>query len=238
MDNNVTAESIQSEKKMQKIQKARAMRFKKSTLDSMSFENIISEIYDIAEICSDVQYTLDTVDEDAILESLDGDDEELFEFKMAFSDLSAMCDEFTDSLRGKESELFDDTLVALVGRRVNLVGYDSVQEDYYSLGEYEQELATTASGERLMRLTKKDMLAEIGRNMSLFIGYLDLRQRYDYLKATMDILNGEVRAMQQAMEQIELLYEEAAKENFSPYSRATKRFDEMAARLPERMWLE
>ena len=86
---------------------------------------------------------------------------------------------------------FDDATVALIGNRYNLVGYDSEEEDYFSLTSYEEGLAQTEAGKRLCRLTKTEMLSRIGWAFGLMLAFFDLRQKYDYLKATFDILRDE-----------------------------------------------
>ena len=66
-----------------------------------------------------------------------------------------------------------------------------MEEDYYSLTAYDAQLAQTEAGKRLMRKTKADMLSTIGQCVGTLIAFLDLRQSYDYLKATVDILRDE-----------------------------------------------
>ena len=49
-------------------------------------------------------------------------------------------------------------------------------------------MAQTEAGKRLMRRTKADMIATIGQCLGILLAFFDLRQQYDYLKATFDIL--------------------------------------------------
>jgi len=47
---------------------------------------MIDELNDIQEACSDVHWFIDQ-DDDTLINALDGNDEQVWEFKMAFADL-------------------------------------------------------------------------------------------------------------------------------------------------------
>lgn len=117
----LTAEAIEYANKMKKIKKAEALRYKKAALASMRFEDIQADLNEISEVCGDIQYTMEEETHEKLLVALDGNDDELFEFKMAFADLDAMCEHFNEQLYETDSTTFDDTLVALVGRKVKLL---------------------------------------------------------------------------------------------------------------------
>jgi hypothetical protein len=234
--------NLKEQKEQQRREKARSLRYKRPALASLGAEFIIGELEEIREACSDVHYYLDT-DDDSLLAALDGDVEEEFEFKLAFAELEGKVEALAFSL----SEIgwyecdgveFDDCLVALVGDRYEVIGFDDVEEDYFSLCQYEENLAYTAAGERLMRLTKKEMLSRIGQTVGIAMAVLDLRQQYDYLRATMDILRGENQSFLRMVKEIEAAYAEAAAENFDPWFGSCQRLDQLLASLPERAWLE
>ena len=157
----------------------------------MGFADILEELYNIMDTCSDVQWFVDQ-DDDTLLNALDGDDEAEWEFRMAFADLSAKSEQLYDMIQGNiDYQTFDDCIVSLIGNRYQLVGFDMDEEDYFSLTSYEQELAHTEAGKRLMRRTKADMIATIGQCLGILIAFLDVRQSFDYLKATFEILKDE-----------------------------------------------
>ena len=126
--------------------------------------------------------------------------------------------------------------MALIGNRYDTVGFDELEEDYYSLTGYDYELAHTEAGKRLMRRTKADMLSMIGQSVGILVAFLDLRQRYDYLKATMDILRDQNTSVLQAVKDLEKAYEEAAEAHFC--GPAGERFEQLLWPVPERMWVE
>lgn len=195
---------------------------------------MLEELETISEECGDISYHYG--DMDALVDAFDGDEEEAFEFRYAFTDLSANCDSLMEQLWGVDRQEYDDCTVALIGNRYNMIGWDDVEEDYYSLTSYDAELANTDAGKRLMRHTKAEMIAIIGQSVGTLLAYLDLRQQYDYLKATMDVLRGNNRAILGQIKRIEELYEKVTVQY--PASEDVRAFDAVLELLPERMWIE
>lgn len=229
------------QKEQQRREKARNLRYKRPAMASLGAEFILNELDEIREACSDVHYYMD--DEDSLLAALDGDVEEEFEFRLAFAELEGQAENLARALEDigwyeKDGVEFDDCLVALIGNRYEVIGFDSVVEDYFSLCDYDEDLAYTEAGERLMRLTKKEMLSRIGQTVGITMAVLDLRQQYDYLKATMDILRGENQSILKVVKEIEEVYKQAEAENFDEWYASTKRLDQLLAMLPDRAWLE
>jgi hypothetical protein len=234
--------TLKEQKEQQRREKARNLRYKRPAMASLGSECIINELDEIRDACSDVHYYLDS-DDDSLLAAMDGDVEEEFEFKIAFAELEGKVENLESALENigwyeKDGVEFDDCLVALIGNRYDVIGFDSVEEDYYSLCDYEEDLAYTEAGERLMRLTKKEMLSRIGQTMGITMAVLDLRQQYDYLKATIDILRGENQSVLKLVKEIDEVYEQASAEKFYGYTEAGRRFDQLLAMLPDRAWLE
>ena len=219
-----------------RAEKTRALRYKRPALASIGYEIMTGELWEIQEACSDVAYYFPE-GSDTLLDALDGDEEEAFEFQMAFSDLYAKVERLLYTLGEYDAaQDYDDCTVALIGNRYNLIGFDSAEEDYFALTGYDSELAESEAGKRLMRHTKSEMISLIGQSVGILMAFLDIRQQYDYLKATIDILRGENQAMLQAVRQIETLYDKAQEEN--SWERDASAFDAMAAILPERIWIE
>ena len=219
-----------------KAERTRALRYKRPALQSMGWDFIMNELEEISCACDDVSYYIG--DTDALIEAFDGDDEEAYEFRFAFADLSAKCVQLCDAMyEWEEREDFDDCTVALIGNCYDVVGFDTLEEDYYSLTRYEEELATTEAGKRLMRKTKAEMIASIGQALGTLLAFLDLRERYDYLKATMDILRDENHSILQAVKQIEEAYEKAMEHPYT-WEKEWQAFDRLTEMLPDRMWVE
>lgn len=220
-----------------KAARARNLRYKRAALSTIGYDAITSELYDINEACSDIQWFAD--DEETLLNALDGDEDEGHEFKMAFSDLSAKAEQLENAIRDWDiRDEFDDCTVGLIGNRYRAVGYDSYEEDYYALCGYEEELAQTESGKRLMRHTKQEMISIIGQSVGILVAFLALRQQYDYLKATFDILRDENTSVLKTIKEIQVAYAVASDDDFCQYREPTKHFDRLLDSLPQRTWLE
>ncbi len=226
-----------------KAEHSRRLRYKRPALASLGYDTIIQELEEIREACLDIQYYIDS-DEDTLLAALDGDEEEEFEFKIAFSGLSGNCEDLYEKLLDVRTgysrsgwQEFDDCIVSLIGNRYNMVGFDGYEEDYYALTGYESDLAFTEAGKRMMRHAKAEMLSIIGQALGCVIAFLDVRQRYDYLKATMDILRDENTSLLAQIKAIEKAYYAAEAVNFRPWEPAVEDFDRLLDALPDIAWV-
>lgn len=221
-----------------KAMKAKAMMYKRPALASMGYDAMISELYEIQEACEDVRWFMEQGD-DTLLNALGDDEEAEWEFRMAFIDLDGKAYQLIERLQEDLiQEDYDDCTVALIGNRYEAVGYDGYEEDYFSLTSYEAELAQTEAGKRLMRHTKAEMISTFGQCLGALIAFLDIRQQYDYLKATMDILRDENTSLLKQIKEVEAAYEEANAEGFLSWGPATRRFNQMVEAFPDRMWIE
>lgn len=220
-----------------------ALRYKRPALSSLGAYAIMTELDNIIMACDDVRYYVEQSDNDeTLLNALNGDEEAEWEFKLAFADISAKAENLQSALYDQYFEdfyqEFDDASVALIGNRYRVLGFDTYEEDYYALTSYEERLAQTEAGKRLMRLTKADMIARIGWCFGITLAFLDLRQSYDYLKATFDILRDENTSLLDTIKEIEKAYDEAEEDEFCPWDESTKRFERLLEALPDRAWVE
>lgn len=193
-----------------KARRTRNLRYKRPALASLGYHAIRSELWDIREACADIHWFTDQ-DNDTLLNALDGNEDEVWEFKMAFADLEAKADsleEVIGELYGWDGDMertFNDCTVALIGNRYRTIGFDSEEEDYFALTAYEEGVAQTEAGKRLMRRTKADMIATIGQCLGILLAFFDLRQQYDYLKATFDILRDENTSLLQTIKLMDVI---------------------------------
>ncbi len=72
--------------------KAMNLRYKKPIAEGLNLDDIRNTLWDISEACGDVQYYVDG-DDETLLNALDGDEDDAYEFKMMFSTLSAECEQ-------------------------------------------------------------------------------------------------------------------------------------------------
>ena len=54
-----------------------------------------------------------------------------------------------------------------------------------------EEIAVEESKKRVMRKTKKELLDEIGKTMAFIIKYIDIKDRFDSMRAAVDIFRDE-----------------------------------------------
>ena len=133
--------------------------------------------------------------------------------------------------------MYNDCTVALIGNRYQLIGYDFEEEDYFALMSYDQNLAQTEAGKRLMRETKAEMISTIGQCFGVLLAFLDLRQQYDYLKAVFDILRDENTSLLKQIKEIEAAYKVADTVGWYCWYPEVERFDRLLDCLPERFWV-
>ena len=172
------------------------------------------------------------------IEAMDGEEEDFYEFQMMFSDLSAEADQLYDILQDSQiEENFDDCTVALMGNRFECIGYDTVEEDYFGLCQYESELAQTVSGKRVMQLTKKEMLSVIGQCISAMAAFWSIREKYDRLQAVFGILKDDNHSIIETVKEIEKTYNEFCNDGCYEYSNAAKQLDRLCNALPDRAWI-
>lgn len=218
-------------KRLQAQKQAKELRYKRSALSLLGWDTMYYRLQEIMEECSDITYAYSPED---VIDAFDGDEEQAWEFQIAFTSLSDKADQLYRAIEEftewdeDPGQKYDDCTVALIGNRYDVVGFDSYEEDYFSLCRFEADLAETEAGKRIMRWTKKEMIANIGQSIGIMLSFFDLQQQYDYIKAEMDALRGESMAVLETIKQIEEAYD---KEDW-------KTLDRMAQMMPQRVWLE
>ena len=232
------------ENEMTRAERTRALRYKRPALASMGYDTIDSELDEIREACSDVHWYIDGENGETLLNAFDGDTDEESEFRMAFAELEAESDALYERLldlnEWDEDDIrraYDDCTVALIGNRYNLVGFDTMEEDYYSLTGYDEDLAFTEAGKRLMRLTKVQMISRIGQCVGILVSFLNVRQKYDYLKATMNVLRDENTILEEQLLKVEEAHKKASDADFRPWAKATQEWERLLDTLPPEVWV-
>lgn len=222
-------------------EKAKMLKYKKSILSQLNLYDIQTDLAELAEIADNVLYAWD---DDNLLEALDGDEEQVEEFKILMAELSSDCERLSDAIYyGTVNEHFDAFFVALTMNdrppQYRMLGYDTVEMDYFAfLNDYEEEIAENEAIKQLKRLTKDELLRTAGKCFRVVLAYLDIREKVNSLGMAIDIITDENKAILGAVKSIESLYEEAEKINFRPYEKATKDLDNTLRILPDKIWVE
>ena len=121
--------------------KAKNLRYKKPIAQYMSLDFIRESVWDMQEVITDVQWFIE--DEANLVNAMNGDEDDAYEFKMAFSDLAAELQQFEEDLNDEWiPECFDDLFPAAGADFFGgFLGYDAYEHDYFGLSPYEYNWA-------------------------------------------------------------------------------------------------
>lgn len=219
--------------------KAQNLRYKKPIAKNLNLDAITQDLWNMQEVCEEIRWYTDSEDGgDSLINALSGDEDEAYEFKMAFADLCAECERMLEDLQ-KEwvPECFDIFFVA-VGTG-DLLGWDSYEGDYFGISSYESNLAEKDSKGKLKRMTKDELIDASRQCFIVYQAYIGLRNRYDSLKAAIDILRDQNTGVLQTVKEIEKLYDAAQEKqgNYAEYSKEWEEFDRYADAMPQEAWI-
>lgn len=142
--------------------KAKNLRYKKPIVRNLNLASITQDIWDMKEECENVRWYTDSEDgEDSLINALDGDEDEAYEFKMAFSDLCAECERMFEDLREEwVPECFDIFFVAAGASDSGggLLGWDAYDQDYMGIS-CTDSLAEDEAEKKLKQMTKDNLIA-------------------------------------------------------------------------------
>lgn len=219
--------------------KARQLRYKKPIVKDLNLMTIEEELDDISYECDEVRYYWES-DDDTLINALDGDEEDAYEFKMAFADLCAECEQMRVDLENEYvPECFDILFVAAGAGDYGggYLGWDSYEGDYFGINCTDNFIKGEAA-KRLKQMTKDQIIECTGSCLRVLYAYLGLRYRYDSLKSSFDILRDENTSVLKISKAINELYEKCESDWFSELSDHVREFDEMLAALPQEAWLQ
>ena len=175
---------------------------------------------------------------DSSMIAVDGDEDDLSEFAFQFSDLANKCERLSEVLHdygGYIKEHFDDFFVGIIGDKQKVLGYDTVETDYFHLCGFGSELASKESAKRLARLTKADLLKVAGQCFGVAIAILDIRKQFESLNAAIYLMKGHHLLLLEDIEDVLSAYEAAADSEFK--GEANRRLESQLWRMPDKVWL-
>ena len=224
-----------------KAYKAKQLRYKKPIARDLNLDTIRSELWEMIEACTDIHWYDN--DEESLVNALDGDEDEAYEFKMAFTDLEADLDRFQEDLYNEYVTNFFDTFFPACGARFagGYLGYDVYEGDYYGLAPYEYAFAEDVAAKKIMTLTKKQILEIVGQCLKIEHSYMALRYRYDCLEAAIEILRGENMEKIKAIKGIEDQYETANKSSNGfkwENDNEVMILEKMMREIPQEYWIQ
>lgn len=222
--------------------RARNLRHKKPIANGLNLNDITTTLWDISEACIDVQYYIDS-DEETLLNALDGDEDDAYEFRTMFSALSAECEQMQYDLNNEYIPEYFDLFFAAANKGGEMLGYDTYEQDYYGLDSYESRIANELAAKKLKALTKEQLIEAAQCCFGIYQAYIGLTYRYDCIKAAMDILRDGNTGLLETVKQIEELYEKADEEtNGFKYDfgqdNALKKLDRLLENMPQEAWIQ
>lgn len=186
---------VEDAKREQARRDAKNLRYQRPIAKELNFYRINEELYEIMETCADVQWM--TEDDDRMDNLFDGDPDQAWEFRMAFSDLQADCGKMRNDMNAIEPwddadddpgippmgdeepsenvpNIFDLFFTAIDGDN-GYLGYDTYEGDYYGLTYFEGELGQKVARKKVLRLTKEQLLDQAGQCLRIARQYLALK---------------------------------------------------------------
>ena len=117
--------------------KAKNLRYKKPMVKELNLDTIREKLFDIQGECEEVRWYTDSEDgEDSLLNALDGNEDEVYEFKVAFAYLCEECEAMQVDLNEEWIPECFDLLFVVAGagdQFGGLLGYDSYEGDYFGI---------------------------------------------------------------------------------------------------------
>lgn len=221
--------------------KAMNLRYKKPIANGLNLDGIKNSLWDISEACGEVQYYID-YDDDTLLNALDGDEDDAYEFKMMFSELSAECEQMRYDLEHEYVPEYFDLFFAAIKKNGEMLGYDTYEHDYYGLGSFESRLANEEAVKKMKVLTKNQLIEAMQYCFGVYQAYIGLTYRYDCIKAAMDILRDENTGYIKMVKQIEELYEKSNEETegfkYCWRGDTLKNYDRLIENMPQEAWIQ
>lgn len=227
---------------MDKSAQTRKLRYSKSVIEKFNYEEIVNELYEIMDTCDGIRYTIE--DEDVLLDALGGNDEEVYEFRMMFSELSGKAGQLYELLNEYQSdeeisEYFDEITAGISdGTGLKHFAYDQFEEDYYQVTSFEGNICVQEAQKKLMRMKKDELIARSNRVFRIILAYLDIKYKHDYLSATLEILNDEQHGIIDMVKELNRMYNLADSDGWEYYSESLRNYEKALATVPERMWIE
>lgn len=220
-----------------KATRARNLAYKKPLVKNLNFEYIRNEMYDITEACDEVRYFVE--EDENILYSVLGDEDEAYEFKMLFSSLAYDAERLSDAIYNDYElpEIFDDWFCAMHSGEDfgGYLGYDSYEDDYVKL-EYEDFVETDA-GKRICKKTKPDILNGARMCFKILVSWLSIRNRYNDLQCAFDIIRDKNTSYLQMIRDINEAYEKCVSAQWYDEDKI-KEFERLVLVLPQEAWLQ
>ena len=197
--------------------------WKKSMLDGLDLGSIQNELYDMSENGDCWGY--DDRDEGSYYD----------EFRERFNEIAAGAtdlNEAIDSRCGMMDGAWDDLTVGMLGDTQRVLGFDTVERDYYRMTEpYMEDWAQDEACKRVEHWTKREMMGNFKFVLSTLVSYLDLKAASDTMLAVVAELDYRGAMLEEKTNRIDQIYSDIT-------GKSAEQFEKELENLPQRMWIE
>lgn len=177
---------------------------------------------------SDIRDFLDEISNNGDMYGYENEDAAGYysEYKEQFDELAAGAYGLWEAMSQYEMrDIWDDMVVALLGAQYTVLGYDTLELDYFHmLDSWSENLAVTEAEKRIELLTKRDMIRCFRSVMVTLTLFFDIKAAHDCLTSIVEELDD--RAMP-----LRRLYEKMTGQDGDA-------FDKIIAQFPQRAWVE
>ena len=197
--------------------------WKKSMLDGLDLGSIQNELYDMSENGDCWGY--DDRDEGSYYD----------EFRELFNEIAAGAtdlNEAIDSRCGMMDGAWDDLTVGMLGNTQRVLGFDTVERDYYRMTEpYMEDWAQDEACKRVEHWTKREMMGNFKFVLSTLVSYMDLKAASDTMLAVVAELDYRGAMLEEKTNRIDQIYSDIT-------GKSAEQFEKELENLPQRMWVE
>ena len=217
---------------------ARDTRWKLPSLNRLGYGEMWRELEHIQNDLYEMRYFVEEGDE-TFTNAMNGDDEEEWEFRMAFSELEGEAEDIREMFQSWDKKtfvllmsqkelkelydenpdyttcrLYDDCTVALIGQGYNfgVNGFDVYEMDAFGLSNSEAKWAAEDAEKRLLRLTKEKLVRTVGQAVSIMLRFQAFYCHYILLTQTFEQIRGANLSVLKTIKEIDEAYEIIAKE--------------------------
>lgn len=171
--------------------------WKKSILQKLNLSDIRDYLYEISDNGDIYGYD-------------GGDDGYYQDYKDLFDDLAASAYRLWETLEESNIEdNWDDMTVALLGETQKVLGYDTLENDYYHLvNGYQEEFAVEEAEKRVMRLTKQGMIRCFRKVLGTLVAFYDIKTAHDCLTSIVQELDEKGAILERKNDAINQIYED------------------------------
>lgn len=197
--------------------------WKKSMLDGLDLGSIQNELYDMSENGDFWGY--DDRDEGSYYD----------EFRELFNEIAAGATELNEAIdnwRCMMDGAWDDLTVGMLGNTQRVLGFDTVERDYYRMTEpYMEDWAQEEACKRVEHWTKREMMGNFKFVLSTIVSYLDLKAASDTMLAVVAELDYRGAMLEEKTNRIDQIYSDIT-------GKSAEQFEKELENLPQRMWIE